>query len=100
MAKAKLTVPTGFKISASKVRNGEPGSSFVAFVDKEAGVYASRKGAIARGTSMEIVIGKLNDAAYLKTKDLTRVSRAPAVKAAATKPTKPTANKQLEVIED
>lgn len=96
----KLTVPAGFKVSPSKIRGGEMGSSYVAFVDKAQGIFESKKGAVARDRTMEGVIAKLNDPATLA--KVTRVSRAPAVKAAA-KTTKPAAkaraNEDLETID-
>lgn len=76
----KAQVPTGFKVSETNDRKGQ--RMFLAFVDKEQGVFGSRKGAVARDRTMNGLIDKLNSRDVLE--GLTGVSRSPTPKAAKT----------------
>lgn len=82
MAKASATaktLPAGLKLSHTRNRAQVP--MVLAFVDKEAGIYESRKGAVARAYDIDGLLKVIEEKKVLQS--LTRVSRAPAPKAAA-----------------
>ncbi len=90
----KITVPAGFKVSETNDRKAQP--MYLAFVDKDQGIFASRKGAVARDRTMEGLVAKLGSKDVLS--GLTRVSRTATVKP-ATKTGKGATAKELESID-
>ena len=85
---AKYNIPSGFKIAQTRDRAGN--DAFTGFVDSAQGVYAPRKGALCRGSSMDIVIAKLNTPEVRAKVTKASVANAPAIKP-ATKSTKASA---------